>query len=291
MDWMTTRTDDNVLRIDMEHTRNDDWERYFLLTSDRHWDNPHSDHELQLAHLREAKERGAGVIDCGDMLCLMQGKSDRRHMKSNIRPEHQADDYLDEVVRSAAGFFKPYAENMILMAHGNHELSIRNKLETDLTERVCERLRMAGSGVICGGIAGWVTFRFLRRDNHKFGSHTLRLRYSHGTMGNGGPVTKGVISTNRRASWIEGADVVCSGHIHEQWMVTLMRHGINSQGKTYTRPVYHLNVPTYKEEFGKGCDGWHNELERPPKPVGAWWLRFYWCRREQRVKVEPRMAT
>jgi hypothetical protein len=35
---------------------------------------------------------------------------------------------------------------------------------------------------------------------------------------------------------------------------------------------------TYKEEYGAGEGGWHIETGKPPKPLGAWWLRFTWSR-------------
>lgn len=40
--------------------RGERWEQSFLLSADRHFDNPDSDLRLQKAHLAEAKERGGG---------------------------------------------------------------------------------------------------------------------------------------------------------------------------------------------------------------------------------------
>ena len=69
-----------------------------LLTSDWHYDNPHCDRDLLHTHLDEAKEAGALVCCFGDLFCFMQGKYDKRHDKSYVRPEHKSGDYLDVVI-------------------------------------------------------------------------------------------------------------------------------------------------------------------------------------------------
>jgi len=51
------RINPHVLDITMNHEK--DWEQWFLLSSDRHWDNPHSDWELQKKHLDLARKRNA----------------------------------------------------------------------------------------------------------------------------------------------------------------------------------------------------------------------------------------
>jgi hypothetical protein len=48
----------------------------------------------------------------------------------------------------------------------------------------------------------------------------------------------------------------------------------------------HIKMATYKEEYGDGYGGWHVETGKPPKPLGGWWLRFYWDRSEERVQYE-----
>ena len=83
--YQVTKTQRNVFKISMfcnAYPRG--WEQWFLLTSDRHWDNPKSNWELQKAHLDEALERAAGVIDVGDFFCAMQGRWDPRASKEDI---------------------------------------------------------------------------------------------------------------------------------------------------------------------------------------------------------------
>ena len=67
----------NVHTVTMQADASD-WEQWFLLTGDRHIDNGESDHALQIRHLKQAQERGAGIIDVGDVMDLMQGRNDPR---------------------------------------------------------------------------------------------------------------------------------------------------------------------------------------------------------------------
>lgn len=106
------------------------WEQWFLLTSDRHWDNPDSNRDLQRKHIEQAKERDAWIMDFGDFFCLMQGKYDKRANKSKVRPEHQKDNYLDAVVQTGAKWFKDAP--LLLLADGNHDTNILKKHETDI---------------------------------------------------------------------------------------------------------------------------------------------------------------
>jgi hypothetical protein len=45
-------------------------------------------------------------------------------------------------------------------------------------------------------------------------------------------------------------------------------------------PARRGRVPPYKEEYEDGFGGWHVTIGKPPRRLGAWWLRFYCCRRE-----------
>jgi hypothetical protein len=247
------------------------FEQAFLLSADRHWDNPKSLQALQLKHLVEAKKRKAGIIDIGDLFCAMQGKFDRRSDKDSIRPEHMSGDYLDLLVDTATEFFGPYRENFIRLAHGNHEVGVKKNHETDLTNRLVKALNgLGGCDVHFGGISGWVHFRFL--NEHRHVQHR-KLWYHHG-YGGGGPVTRGVIQSNRKAVYTPDADFVVSGHIHEEWDLTIPRVRLSNGSEIYLDEQFHIQVPTYKEEYGDGSEGWHNDGGRPPKPIGAKWLVF-----------------
>ena len=97
-----------------------------------------SDHHLERRHLDMALERGAGILDFGDLFCAMQGKWDKRADVEQLRPELVSAKYLDRLVDYNADFYRRYAANWILLARGNHETSIERHHQTDLTERLHE---------------------------------------------------------------------------------------------------------------------------------------------------------
>jgi hypothetical protein len=275
----------NVAVVRCNITNGKDWSQRFLLRSDAHNDNPHSDRAMQVRHLDEAIETNAGIIDAGDMMCVMQGKFDKRANKADmhpdiwnlVKPEQEGGEnlpYLDAVVKDTADFYTPYAHNWIVVGQGNHETAIKKRHETCLTTRVVERMNTrAGARVQAGGYSGWVWFQFKRGSERM----SKRMWYFHGS-GGGGPVTKGVIQTNRRAAFVR-SDFILTGHIHESWNVTQQTLELNSAGEIVQGTCEHISTPTYKEEFGNGEGGWHIETGKPPKPVGAYWLEFYWTSR------------
>jgi len=248
------------------------WEQWFLLRSDVHHDNPHCDQKLERKHLDQAKERGAGIIDAGDLMCCMQGKWDKRADKSAMRPEHQHGDYLDKLVSTAADFYEPYAANFLMIGRGNHETAIRKNHETDLTERLVERLNdRCKTKIQAGGYGGWIRFLFTIHQTTRF---SKLLHYYHGT-GGGGPVTRGVIQTNRMAVFTPDADFILTGHTHDEWYVPIQRHRLNDAGVPYQDEQLHIRTPGYKDAWRDGSHGWEVERCLGPKPIGAAWLRFW----------------
>lgn len=273
--WTATHHEPHVVRVDVRMKRRADWEQWFLLSSDRHHDNPKADHELELIHLREAVERDAGIIDNGDLFCAMQGKYDKRANKDMVRPEHQNGRYLDSLVDTAADFYGPFTPNFITIGKGNHETAIEKRHETCLTSRLVERLNnQHGGNVIPGGYAGWVWFCF--KDNTFM--QTRRLWRDHG-YGGGGPVTKDVIQANRRAVYLPDADLVMSGHTHDHWVLPISRERIDNEGRRYTDEQTHIKTPTYKQAWTP-AGGFEKERGHVPKPLGAVWLRFCWRRKK-----------
>jgi len=47
----------------------------------------------------------------------------------------------------------------------------------------------------------------------------------------------------------------------------------------------HIKVGGYKEEFTDGYGGWHVERGGPPKPTGAYWIRFYFDRYDKDKRI------
>ena len=242
---------------------------YVLLRSDAHWDNPDSDRRLMRKHLELAKKRNAAVLDFGDLFCAMQGKYDRRSSKDKVLPEHQTGRYLDRLVDTAVDWHAPYAHLWAGQYFGNHETSILSHHETCLITRFADGLRQkTGSAVPVVGYSGFVKFSF-----RGVKAYSAVLWGIHG-YGGGGPVTKDMIQRARQQQYID-ADIYVSGHTHDQFTTPDMRVKLSGKGRIEVKRTTYIKLPSYKDEYKQGQGGYHVEKGRPPKPIGAMWLRFY----------------
>ncbi len=263
------------------------WEQWVLLSADRHHDNVYCDRGLEHKHLEQARQRGAGILDFGDLFCAMQGKYDPRSNMDDIREEDVGQDYLDRIVTHAAEDYGGYARYWWLIGRGNHETNIRKRHGTDLTSNLVHRLNADYDGNChVGGYGGWVRFMFTV---HGTNCQSYRLKYHHGA-GGGGPVTRGVIQTNRQAVYLPDADFVVNGHTHDSWYVPIARERLSNRGVVYQDLIRFIRVPGYKNEYNDGSKGFHIEKWGPPKPLGAAWLRFYVDPHKSRVEVDVTQA-
>lgn len=260
----------NVHRITIPYSA-ENKEFYFLLSSDHHWDNPDSSRDMIEKHLKEALKRKAKVFMIGDFFCAMQGKYDKRSDKKKLRPEHMAGNYLDLLVNTAAEWLMPYRDAIAVIGQGNHETAIQGRHETNLIERLVERLNIGHeSKVYMGGYGGWLRLNF----EHKTGGARmpLNIKYFHGS-GGGGAVTHGIIQSQRQAVFLPDADIIISGHVHEQYTTAFTQERLTAEGKVILKEQWHVRMPTYKDEYKDGYGGWHIETGKPPKPIGAYWLK------------------
>lgn len=267
--WTITRTDRAAHRLEIPAPLTADWEQWILLTSDWHLDNPHCDRALLRRTLQLARERNAVHLIIGDALDLMQGKYDPRSNKADIRPEYLGKPYLAAVMDDWSEFTGPYAHNIALVTRGNHEQSVSRRVEWDVAENLSARLRADhGAATVTGAYAGYVRLVFMQPGGKAM---TQVIAYDHGS-GGGGPVTRGVIGTNRRAVYTPDADWIITGHVHERWHVETSQERLGRDGKVTIRPQHHVCLGGFKEERLIGSE-FHVERGRGPKPLGGYWAR------------------
>lgn len=260
--WKVTEISRQVHRITFSGIRAG-WEQWVLLQSDEHWDNAECDRALLTRHHKEALQKNAPIFKFGDVFCAMQGKWDKRADENQLRPEHRGNKYLDSLVSTASDYYSPFASNIALVTPGNHEGSILGKHQTDLTERLVERLKVKSSTVHMGDYWGYVLFTF---DCGK--KLTKQMHYHHG-YGGGGEVTRGLIDHSRTRGQYH-ADIYVSGHIHRRNMDENILTECTTAGVLVKKPQIFLRSGTYKDE----TKGWHAMGGRAARPLGGWWLRF-----------------
>jgi len=280
------RLSDQVLEVIIEYKSGDEF--IFLLQSDIHFDNPKCDRDMYFRHLDEAKERNAKVLTFGDFFCLMQGRNDRRGGKSDVRPEHNKADYFDRVIFEAEEELKSYKDMLIMIGNGNHETAVVKNVETNPLARLCKYLQRDGSQVHHMPYQGFVRFKFRYMSGTKINAtRSILMYFHHGKYG--GAVTKGTLGTQRYSVIVPQADIIVSGHNHERWVNSNTQYIVNRTGKVNLRTVYHINCPTYKNEFTKG-DGFAVERIVSPKPMGGWWLKLKPDINKNTVKVNYEIA-
>lgn len=284
IEWTFERSARSAFVLRIPFQRRSGWEAKILVTSDQHWDNPKSDHALQLEHLEQAAALGAPVLSAGDFFCLMQGKYDKRSNKSALRPEHQTDNYLDSVIETAVDFFAPYAKLFTVILTGNHEAAIQQRHETNMIDRFCGAINTrTGSHVHNGGFSSFIKVMFEEGSNasrpHRF---SRVIHVDHG-YGGGGPVTADMIQSSRRAMYLPDADIIIHGHTHDQWVREYARKRLSRDGQIYHDVQTHVKVASYKDGYSDGHSSWEATKGMPPKPLGAYWLRFYWDTKKDRV--------
>jgi len=241
----------------------------FLLASDIHIDNPKCDRALFFKHLREAQAKNAGVFFFGDVMCLMQGKNDRRGSKASVRPEHQGSNYFDLVIEDTAKLLAPFAPNILLASNGNHETKIIEIHEIDPLKRVVEILRdKYGAKTQHFQYQGWIRFVFHRKEQ---AVRTCNLFFHHGAWG--GVVTKGVMGGGRYGLIAPDANILINGHNHERTIVEHPCYRLQSNGQVRVERRIHIQTGTYKQEFESGA-GWAVERIVMPKPLGGVWLKL-----------------
>ena len=186
----------------------------------------------------------------------------------------------DAVVNDAIEWFSPYAHLIKVIGYGNHETNILKRQETDVIDRFVFGLNSKnGTNVEVGGYGGWIVYHFKRANT----THNYKIKYMHG-FGGGGAVTKGTIQFNRMSTYVEGADMIWMGHVHEDHELTYTVERINSHLNVELRDILMIRTATYKEEYNQGKGGWHVERGASPKPTGGRWLELH----PQRIRTEER---
>ena len=258
----------------------------FLLASDIHLDNPKCNRDLLKKHLKQAQGVGGHALFFGDVMCLMQGKKDRRGSKSSIRPEHLGSNYFDLVFSETAEWLSPFSSTILMMSDGNHETAVLNNQEVDPLGNVVRLMRERyKSPVEHMRYQGWIWFTFYRAgETREHSARRCTLFFHHGAWG--GIVSKGVLGGMRYSSLAPESSIIVNGHNHERSIVSHPCYRLNENGKQRVSQRWHVQTGCYKEEFEDGA-GWAVERIVMPKSLGGVWLRLWPTREGVEISLEP----
>ena len=237
----------------------------FYVFSDVHFDHVKCNRESFKLHLDQALNEKAAICVNGDFFCLMQGKYDRRASKSAIRPEHNADNYIDLVINEAADFLAPYASNILFFTEGNHETKVSETIGSDVLDRLIERINMmTRSQIVKISYMSYVQFALLRSKTSRV---IYNIAFDHGHWG--GIISKGSQSAMRYAAFFPNAHAFFSGHTHDSHIVPIPYFELNSSKRQVKiNNKYACRTGTYKEEFENGS-GWAVQTIGAPKFLGC----------------------
>ena len=191
-----------------------DIKKLLLLLSDIHFDNPHCNRDLLKKDLDKALEDDAGICIFGDLFCCMHGAiMTPGKVKGNLLPQHDGTNYFDLVVEEAVEWWRPYANNLILVCPGNHETAVMKRQEIDLIDRFTTMLRMVepDCNVSAGGYGNWMRV-YCRQCMVRRNSFTI---YSHHGYGSGGAFSQQITAFQKYFLQCD-ADVYIAGHIHKK---------------------------------------------------------------------------
>jgi predicted phosphodiesterase len=262
-----SRLSDMAIAVDYYTTKN---LKPLMVISDVHWDSKDCDRKLLKKHLNTAVEQDAAIIIIGDFFDLMEGRNDMRR-SNTARAEHYAPNYLQKVVMDAAEWLQPYAKNIAMISNGNHETSVAKHTQVQTLTWLCYELRKQGSQVIEGDYQGFFVVRAVYEYEGKNTYFPYKIFYHHGLWG--GIISKGTQSVMRFGAVVPDADMIVTGHTHDQWMMLHTRYKLNKVYDVTLEDQIHLKLGTYKNEFKTG-NGFAVEKIGLPKPVGGWMVDF-----------------
>lgn len=238
-----------------------------LNCSDIHLDSKQCNRDLLKNHCDEADY----IKIYGDLFDLMQGRNDKRRSLSDLKDKYKASNYVDEVVKDAAEFFKPYAKKLLFVGLGNHETSVIHNIGTNPLSAFCLLMRMYGSNVVEGSYQGYIVDSF--KHPHSTGNiNTVTTAFHHGS-GGAPQKTEGALEIEGDKAKFPNADIIMKGHNHFKWHNPgQTRYWLNKNYKIEKKVQHHVRLGTYKES--KFTDGWEVEKGFKPTPVGAYFVEY-----------------
>lgn len=246
----------------------------FFLCSDIHFDSKNCDRELLKKHFDIAKEENRKILIVGDWFDLMQGRYDprRSNQGKNMRQEYLESDkeYLDAVMEDSVKFLTPYADHIVFIGLGNHEMSFTKNSGSNPTENLVTLLNhVSKSKIEYTGYSGWLRIQF-----HKDNSHVRKymIKYRHGDRGNA-QRSKGILQVDIDSMKWPDADLIIKGDDHQKWLYpSVVRKVPNIKMKIVNKVQRHIRLGSYVDDVKYEFDGFVTERGFSPTKLGGWFV-------------------
>lgn len=248
----------------------------FLLASDLHIGSKAHDMELCKHEFDKAVELGYQIMMNGDWgEFIISGDRKRYHPGGD---KYNRDNQINRTIDEAVEFLTPYAQNIVFIGHGNHEVSVSKFHGIDVTQSLIALLNhKTGSNIKHGQYRGMVRFQFGDKSGHR---RSVTMAYNHG-QGASAEITRGTIGINRMMSAYD-AQIFWTGHSHTKLvmpcenMVAMSASGeiLTKERKGIITGAYVKTVHEYDaQEEGYGIN-FGEERCRIIQSTGGYFLTF-----------------
>lgn len=250
-----------------------------LFIGDLHLDSQYTDRAGIKRVMDEAVQRKAAIVLLGDTWDAMQSRGDKRANKAALMERYAGrDDYMNALLEDVAAFLRPYASNIWILLHGNHDTALTRFHEVDLVKLLARDLNQSGGAVVTPGYQSYLAVRGLVEGTRGGGGILSFGFVTHGA-GGASPVTKGVIGAARRATTYPDAEFIVSGHLHTDFTVSHTQYRVSQRGRAFVAKQRHVQVGAHKVE-SPTAPSWSVEKGMPPAVPTSYWLEFFRARGE-----------
>jgi hypothetical protein len=167
--------------------------------------------------------------------------------------------------------YEKYGHLWVHASPGNHEEGVLEHTEYDLTKALVGALNdRCGTNIQAGGYVHWNVFRF-----HRGTAEFRRVLWGTHGYGGGGPVTEDMIQAQRQRAYVWGFDIGVSAHTHNKWDRSGVAISVDKNFREIRRPYKQLKLGCYADHYGYRKRGFVHKHGMPPKPKGAYWVRFF----------------
>lgn len=193
----------------------------------------------------------------GDLMDAVIVSDAKRYRKTTDQAPD--DDIVDYQVERAAAILSPYADRILGLGAGNHEDVIVSRASTDMTRRLCDKLRVPYLGY-----SGLYRLQFRENDGR---GRTVDIRYHHGWAG--GRTPGGQLTSNTKDVLNWDADVFLYGHGHKFLTDTVTRLGIEGTNKLISRDMLILLCGTFLKTYMLGTTTYSERKGFAPSRIGS----------------------